>query len=123
MVSYSTRSKLPLPAPAIRAIAPVVANLEARINHTDAATGARVLAALPAQLDRVDGYVADGTIGDAVRPNAADLQILSTIGLLSTIADVRGLLEARPCGAAATALFAGAFDGDMPTGALAASAS
>jgi glutathione S-transferase len=122
MVSYSVHSKLPLPAPAIRAMGPVVAKVQARINQTDAATGARVLAALPAQLDRIDGYIADGTIGDAGHPNAADLQILSTIGLLLTIADARALIEPRACGAAARALFAGMFDGDMPGGAIAGAA-
>ncbi len=119
MVSYSARSKLPLPAPAIRAVGPVIAKVQSHLNDTDTATGARVLAALPAQLDQVDGYIADGTIGDAARPNAADLQILSTVGLMATIADVRPLLSSRPCGAAAQALFGGAFDGDMPAGAVA----
>ena len=114
MVSYSTHSKLPLPAPAVRAVAPVIVPIQARINRTDAATAARVLAALPAQLDQIDAYIADGTIGDAAQPNAADLQILSTIGLLLTIADVRPLIDSRPCGAAAQALFGGIFDGDMP---------
>jgi glutathione S-transferase len=122
MVSYSTRSKLPLPPPAIRSVAPMIAKVQSRLNHTDIATGARALAALPAQLDQVDGYIADGTIGDASAPNAADLQILSTIGLMLTIADVRSLIDPRPCGAAARALFGGAFDGDMPAGALAAGA-
>lgn len=118
MVGYSTRSKLPLPAPAIRATAPAVARVEARLNHTDRGTAARVLAGLPAQLDRIDGYIADGTIGDSAHPNAADLQILSTVGLMRTMADLRPLIDPRPCGAAARTLFADAFDGDMPLGAL-----
>ena len=122
MVSYSTRSKLPLPAPAVRAVAPVITHVQARINRTDANVAARVLAALPAQLDQIDGYIAAGTIGDAEQPNAADLQILSTIGLLLTIGDVRPLIEPRPCGQAARALFGGMFDGDLPAGALASSA-
>ena len=35
----------------------------------------------PGQLDRVDGWIADGLIGGD-KPNAADLQIGSTIRLL-----------------------------------------
>ncbi len=119
MVSYSARSKLPLPAPAVRAVAPVITRVQARINRTDANVAARVLAALPAQLDQIDGYLADGTIGDSTHPNAADLQILSTIGLLLTIGDVRPLIDARPCGTAARTLFGGMFDGDLPAGAIA----
>ncbi len=122
MVSYSTRSKLPLPAPVVRAVAPVITRIPARINRTDANVAARVLAALPAQLDQIDGYIAAGTIGDATQPNAADLQILSTLGLLLTIGDVRPLIKSRPCGTAATALFGGMFDGDLPAGALASAA-
>ena len=119
LVSYGARSKLPFPDPAVRGLAPLIVPIQARINHTDDATAARVLAALPAQLDRIDGYIADGTLGDPVHPNAADLQILSTIGLLLTMADVRPLTESRPCGAAAQKLFGGDFDGDLPAGALA----
>ena len=122
MVSYSTRSKLPLPAPAVRAVAPVITRVQARINRTDANVAARVLAALPAQLDQIDGYIAAGTIGDPARPNAADLQILSTLGLMRTIGDVRPLIEPRPCGTATATLFGGMFDGDLPAGALASSA-
>ena len=107
MVSYSTRSKLPLPAPAVRAVAPVITHVQARINRTDANVAARVLAALPAELDQIDGYIAAGTIGDAGRPNTAALQILSTIGLLLTIGDILPLIDPRPCGQAARALFDG----------------
>jgi glutathione S-transferase len=53
------------------------------------------LAALPALLDQVDAYVAEGVLaGDA--PNAADLQIGATLNVLLTIGDVRPLIEARP---------------------------
>jgi glutathione S-transferase len=122
LVSYSTRSKLPLPAAAVRAMAPAITRVQARINRTDANVAARVLAALPAQLDQIDGYIAAGTIGDADQPNAADLQIFSTIGLLLTIGDVRPLIESRPCGKAARTIFGGMFDGDLPAGALASAA-
>jgi glutathione S-transferase len=122
MVSYSAHSKLPLPAPAVRAVAPVITRVQARINRTDANVAAGVLAALPAQLDQIDGYIATGTIGALAQPNAADLQILSTLGLLLTIGDVRPLIESRPCGKAAAALFGGMFDGDLPAGAIASAA-
>ena len=52
------------------------------------------LAALPAKLDRVDGYVAEGILAGAV-PNAADLQIGATLSVLLTVGDVRPLIEGR----------------------------
>jgi glutathione S-transferase len=53
------------------------------------------LAGLPAKLDQVDAYVADGLLaGDA--PNAADLQIGATLSVLLGVGDVRGMIEARP---------------------------
>jgi glutathione S-transferase len=51
---------------------------------------------LPALLDRVDELIADGTIGRAGEPNAADFQIASTIGVLRSFSELRGLLEGRP---------------------------
>jgi len=50
--------------------------------------------------------------------NAADLQIGSSLRLLSTIGDVRPLLAGRPAEALAMRLF-GDFPGDVPAGALA----
>jgi glutathione S-transferase len=53
------------------------------------------LAGLPAKLDRVDAWVADGLLGGAA-PNAADLQIGATLSVLLTIGDLRPLIEGRP---------------------------
>ena len=54
MVSYGEHSRLPLPAPAIRAIAPAVARMGARLNRTDPGVARRDLeaAARPARQDR-----------------------------------------------------------------------
>ena len=53
------------------------------------------LAALPDLLDRVDAYIADGTIGGE-QPNAADFQIATSIGLALTLDDLKPLIEPRP---------------------------
>lgn len=121
MVSYSKHSRLPVPAPAVRLSAPAVARMASRLNQTNAEVARRDLAELPAQLDKIDAWIADGTIGDAEHPNAADLQILSTIRLMLTIGDARALIAGRPCATAAEQLF-DEFDGDMPAGAIAAAA-
>ena len=51
------------------------------------------LAALPAQLQRIDGWIDSGLLGGE-QPNAADLQIGSTVRLLRTVADLRALIDA-----------------------------
>ncbi len=117
MVSYSEHSRLRLPPPAVRISAPVVAHMAARLNRTDAEVARADLGALPGQLDRIDGWVADGTIGDAERPNAADLQLCSTVRLMLTVADARALIEGRPCAELARRLFPQA-DGEIPAGTL-----
>jgi glutathione S-transferase len=117
MVGYSARSKLRLPPPVVRASAPLIARAASRINRTGDNVARDDLKALPAQLDKIDAWIEDGTIGDAAHPNAADLQIASTIRLMLTLADVRPLIEGRPSETLARALFPTA-DGEMPVGSL-----
>jgi glutathione S-transferase len=58
---------------------------------------------LPALMDHVDALVADGTISGKT-PNAADLQILTSIRLLIAHEDLRPAIAPRPCGQAALRL-------------------
>ena len=62
------------------------------------------IARLPELLDHVDGLIADGTIG-ASEPNAADFQILASVGVLRAFADLGPELRGRPCEAAARRLY------------------
>jgi glutathione S-transferase len=96
MESYAQGAKLPLPVGTMRPAMPLTARLMARRNHALDEIVQADLAALPAQLDHIDSWIADGVLGGDA-PNAADLQIGSSIRLLSTIADVRPLIEGRPC--------------------------
>ncbi|MDQ3675265.1 MAG: hypothetical protein M3401_00450 [Actinomycetota bacterium] len=75
------------------------------------------MCALPGHLDRIDAWIAEGVLS-AETPNAADLQIGSSLRLLLTIGDVRPLLARRPAEELAMRLF-GDFPGDVPDGALA----
>lgn len=70
------------------------------------------LAALPALLDRVDELLADGTL-TTDPPNAATLQILSTVRTLGAFTDLRGLLEGRPCLSASRSI--GLSPAELPT--------
>ncbi len=115
MATYSTGSKLPaMPLPVLKAIAPVVTRFEMRMNDATPATYPADLRTLPQLLDRVDAWIADGTLGGET-PNAADLQIVPSVRLLMTLGDLRPLIEPRPCGQLALRLFPD-FPGDAPAG-------
>lgn len=93
--SYAGDAKLPLPRWMLRPALPLTAKLMGRRNKADDGKAKADLAALPAQLDHIDAWIADGVLGGE-QPNAADLQIGSSIRLLMTIADVRPLIEDHP---------------------------
>jgi glutathione S-transferase len=95
MESYAGDAKLPLPRALIRPAVPLTAKLMAKRNKADDDKARADLAALPAQLDHIDAWIADGVLGGE-QPNAADLQIGSSIRLLMTIGDVRPLIEGHP---------------------------
>jgi glutathione S-transferase len=95
MESYVGDAKLPLPTSLMRPALPLTAKLMAGKNKARDETARADLAALPGQLDRIEGWIADGLLGGE-QPNGADLQIGSTIRLLMSIGDVRPLIAARP---------------------------
>jgi glutathione S-transferase len=95
MLSYAGDAKLPLPVSLMRPALPLTARLMALKNKARDEAARADLAALPGQLDRIDGWIEEGLLGGE-QPNAADLQIGSTIRLLLTVADVRPLIEGRP---------------------------
>jgi glutathione S-transferase len=115
MESYAGDAKLPLPVGLMRGALPLTARLMAIKNKARDAAARADLAALPGQLDRIDAWVAEGLLGGE-RPNAADLQIGSTIRLLMSIGDVRPLLEGRP--AASLARYFPPLAGEIDAGVL-----
>jgi glutathione S-transferase len=74
------------------------------------------LAGLPAKFDHIDSLADVGTIGGEL-PNAADLQIGSTLRVLLTVGDVRPLMSGRACERIALRLFPD-YAGDVPAGAF-----
>jgi glutathione S-transferase len=95
MLTYVGDAKLPLPIGLMRPALPLTARLMAIKNKAREDAAREDLAALPGQLERIDGWIADGLLGGE-QPNAADLQIGSTIRLLLTIADLRPLIATHP---------------------------
>jgi glutathione S-transferase len=93
MESYVAEDvKLPLPRGLMRPALPMTAKLMALRNKAKDENVVTDLKAMPAQLEKIDAWIAEGLLGGE-QPNAADLQIGSTVRLLNTIADVRPLLE------------------------------
>jgi glutathione S-transferase len=117
MVGFQKGGSLPaLPKPVVLALAPVVTRVERRANRADDERLRADLAALPGHLDKIDGWIADGVLGGPV-PNAADLQIASTVRLLMTLGDLRPLIASRPAAALALRLWPD-HPGDVPAGTL-----
>lgn len=71
------------------------------------------LESLSGLLDGVDELLADGIL-TLDPPNAATLQVLSSVALLNAFADLHDAIGARPCGAAARELFPN-YPGPIPS--------
>ncbi len=115
MESYAGDAQLPLPRSVLRPAMPLTARLMALKNHARDDSAKADLVALPGYLDKIDAWIAEGLLGGE-QPNAADLQIGSTIRLLETVADVRPLIEGRP--AATLTRYFPAMVGEIPAGTL-----
>lgn len=115
MESYAGDAKLPLPRAMLRPALPLTARMMAMKNGARDEAAREDLAALPKQLERIDGWISEGLLGGPT-PNAADLQIGSTIRLLMSIGDVRPLIEGRP--AADLVRYFSEMVGSVPAGVL-----
>ncbi len=74
------------------------------------------LAAMPAMLDRIDAWIAQGELGSA-SPSAADYQVAGSVRMLLTMEDLAPLLADRPAEQLARRLIPH-FSGRVPAGAL-----
>jgi len=112
LASYSQGARLGLPIGlAVKTGQPLVA-LSARLNQATDENVRADLAALPGILQLVDDWIAEGVLGGE-QPNAADLQIATSLRLLMTLRDLREPIAARPAGALAMR-FVPDYPGDAP---------
>ncbi|MDX6581037.1 MAG: glutathione S-transferase [Solirubrobacterales bacterium] len=72
--------------------------LAKRVFSANPDTERKMLDELPEQLDRIDGYIADGVLGGE-RLYAPDYAVASSLAILSYRKDLRPLIDARPAGA------------------------
>jgi glutathione S-transferase len=95
--SFSQGARLGIPIGlAVKTAAPIVA-AAARLNEATDENVRRGLAAMPATLQRIDGWIEAGAIGGE-HPNVGDFQIATSLRLAMTLDDLRPAIESRPAG-------------------------
>jgi glutathione S-transferase len=94
--SYSSQSKLLVPPWMARPTLPLITRTAARLNKVSDTSTQEDLKSLPGHLDRIDGWIADGVLGGE-HPNAADLQIGASLGLMRSLGDIAPFIDGRPC--------------------------
>jgi glutathione S-transferase len=116
--SYSEGAKLPVPdrIAGLKASTAPIAALESKLNGASDPNVRADLLNLHEHLDRIDRWVEEGTLGGE-QPNAADLQIASSLRLLLTLGDLRPILEAHRAADLARKWFP-EWPGDTPAGVL-----
>jgi glutathione S-transferase len=101
--SFLKGYRLGLPTRVLVATSPPLIRMAMRLNEsTDDVVRAQI-AAIPAALDKVDAWIAEGVIGGE-EPNAADFQLATTVRLLMAFADIEPAIAGRPAGALAQRL-------------------
>lgn len=114
--SFQEHSTLPLPTALRPLLTPAIVALEHRMNKVTEPGVRADLHDLPLQLDRIEAWLQDGTLGGATE-NAADLQIAATLRLLMTMEDLAVPMRTRPAGKLALRVFP-EWDGHVPAGTL-----
>jgi glutathione S-transferase len=116
MPTFLAKSKLPVPAWAARLSGPMTTMIEWRLNAVSEEAVKADVAALPAHLQKIAGWMEEGVLGGE-QPNAADLQIGATLALLRTVGDLRPMIDASPAAQLAHRWFAD-YPGSIPPGTL-----
>ena len=110
--SYLEGSRLILPRPLVKPLAPAIIRILARDHRARDEAVRQDLASLPGLLDRIDGWIAAGVLGGS-EPNVADYQVATSLALLMSHDDLRPAIAARAAGRLAERL-APDYPGRMP---------
>lgn len=102
-VHMAAEAGVPAPRLVGPANAPVARFFARKVGADDTERVRAIVAAIPEQLDHVDGLIADGVIGGP-DPNAADFQIAPSLRVLMTYEDLAPAFEGRPSAALAERL-------------------
>lgn len=112
--SYQEGSKLAMPPLVTAFVAPTILPIQRRLNRISDESVRADLRDLPGHLDRIDAWLADGTLGGSSE-NVADLQIAPSLRLLMTVGDLHEPIAARPAGQWALRLLP-EWSGHVPAG-------
>jgi glutathione S-transferase len=107
---------IPLPSVASFANIPAARHLAGKVDANDEEVVRGAIAQVPEVLDHVDELIAGGVIGGD-EPNAADLQIATSVRALLTVRDLDPVTQGRPASELAMRLIP-SFGNDFPTGML-----
>ena len=110
--SLAKATGMPAPAVLSRALMPLSWYFSRVVSGSTDDSVRAELAAIPAQIDHVDELIASGVIGGE-QPNAADIQIATSLRVLLNFPQVRPLIEGRPAGELAMRI-APKFGGKLP---------
>ena len=116
MPSFLAKSKLPVPAWMAKLSGPGTALVEWKLNAVSPEAVRADVAALPAHLERIAGWIDAGVLGGGT-PNAADLQIASSLALIRTVGDLAPMVDGSPAGELVRRFFPG-YPGSIPPGTL-----
>ena len=116
MPSFLAKSKLPVPGWAARLAGPMTAVLEWRLNDVSEQAVREDAARLPEHLGRISRWIDDGVLNGET-PNAADLQIGSSLALLRTVGDLAPQIDGSP-GAVLVLRWFPDYPGSIPAGTL-----
>jgi glutathione S-transferase len=98
--SFLKGYRLGMPTSVLVATSPPLIRWAIRLNDSTDEVVRQQLASIPAALDRIDGWIAEGVIGGE-QPNAADFQIATSLRLLMAFEDIEPAITGRPAGALA----------------------
>jgi glutathione S-transferase len=95
--TFAQGARLGIPLGVAVKTAPPIIAAAVRINRATDDAARADLAGLPGALERIDDWIEEGVLGTEP-PNAADLQIATSVRLLMTLDDLRPAIAARPAG-------------------------
>lgn len=95
--SFLRGYRLGLPTTLLVATSPPLIRAGLRVNDSTDDVVRGQIAAIPAALDKIDGWIAEGVIGGEP-PNAADFQLATSLRLLMAFADFGPAIAGRPAG-------------------------
>jgi glutathione S-transferase len=93
--SFLEGYRLGMPTRVLVATSPPLIRIAMRLNDSTDDVVREQIAAIPAALDKIDAWIAEGVVGGEP-PNAADFQLATSVRLMMAFADIEPAIEGRP---------------------------